>query len=610
MKKRIFAMVLAVMLTLSLLPVSVLATDATSGTCGENVTWSFDEASGTLTISGEGEMENYDSSVAAPWYAFRTDIVEVVLEEGVTSVGNYAFGTEESDGLGYPLSHYYLDRVWLSNSLSRIGCYAFYGAVIDEIEIHDGITYEAGAFREIGLLRLADGMTTVPLGIRGVPDAMDIPVSVTDIPVYSCTYPRYVHAFYRGTEEQWLNIRLWYAPNSFDFYEDYSEVEYYIYEPVLNGFRINDIDLECWGFSVADCGKDYYLDHDGVLHLFADDETAKEKYGDIVTEIVIEEAGLPGWTWTGQYGFTPDVFLSTNFVEGYTNLETITLYSGCHFACEGLEKWVNLHTVYYGGSKEQWDERHRKTIEETFAEQIVVYNHPSHEWDSGVITSEASCEIAGEKTFTCEICEKTKTEAISAKGHSFRLGLCTVCDEIDPNFVKPPFTDVADTDWFYNPVMWAYSNNVTGGTSATTFGPDAGCTRAQVVTFLWAANGKPEPKSMDNPFDDVASDAWYLKPVLWAVAQGITGGVAEGKFGPEQTCTRAQIATFLYAAAGKPEVKGKSTFSDVADDAWYAKPVIWAAENEVTGGIGDGKFGPENTCTRAQVVTFLYKVYG
>ena len=145
--------------------------------------------------------------------------------------------------------------------------------------------------------------------------------------------------------------------------------------------------------------------------------------------------------------------------------------------------------------------------------------------------------------------------------------------------------------------------------SDTTFAPEEACTRAQVVTFLWAANGKPEPASMNNPFTDVSDDAWYLKPVLWAVEQGITTGTSETTFGPEQTCTRAQIATFLYAAAKKPAVSGKSPFADVANTDWFAKPVIWAKEAGVTGGISDTQFGPNQVCTRAQVVTFLYKVY-
>ena len=158
--------------------------------------------------------------------------------------------------------------------------------------------------------------------------------------------------------------------------------------------------------------------------------------------------------------------------------------------------------------------------------------------------------------------------------------------------------------------MWAKSNNVTGGTSATTFGPNDSCTRAQVVTFIWAANGKPEPASMDNPFTDVSADAWYLKPVLWAVENGITGGVGEGLFGPDRVCTRAQVVTFLYAAMGKPAVNDPIWFTDIGDNDWFTVPVIWAVENDVTSGIGNNQFGPNNTCTRGQVVTFLYKVYG
>ena len=195
--------------------------------------------------------------------------------------------------------------------------------------------------------------------------------------------------------------------------------------------------------------------------------------------------------------------------------------------------------------------------------------------------------------------------------------ICKDCGKTDyleiPPLNKPertnPFTDVLESDWFYEPVLWAVENKVTGGKTETTFAPNEGCTRAQVVTFLWAANGKPEPTT-ENPFTDVSNDAWYLKPVLWAVEQGITTGVTATEFGPDQTCTRAQIATFLWAANGKPAVSGKSEFIDVADGDWYAAPIIWAKENDITGGIGEGKFGPNETCTRAQVVTFMKKVYG
>ena len=173
-----------------------------------------------------------------------------------------------------------------------------------------------------------------------------------------------------------------------------------------------------------------------------------------------------------------------------------------------------------------------------------------------------------------------------------------------------PFSDVADTDWFANPVLWAVEEGITSGISPTQFGPNNPCTRAQVVTFLWAAEGKPEPGSTNNPFTDVPNDAWYAKPVLWAVERGITGGTSETTFSPDQQCTRAQIVTFLYAAAGKPNVDTSSgEFSDVSASDWFVKPVLWAKANDITGGTGPNTFGPNNICTRGQVVTFLFKAY-
>ena len=172
------------------------------------------------------------------------------------------------------------------------------------------------------------------------------------------------------------------------------------------------------------------------------------------------------------------------------------------------------------------------------------------------------------------------------------------------------FFDVPETAWFYAPVNWAAERNVTGGVGGGRFGANDGCTRAQVVTMLWAANGKPEPKSASNPFTDVAGNAWYAKAVLWAVENGITTGISDTMFAPDRTCTRAQIVTFLYAAAKKPAVSGDNPFKDVAESDWFLTPVLWAAEEDVTGGIGEGKFGPNDVCTRAQVVTFLYKVFG
>ena len=171
---------------------------------------------------------------------------------------------------------------------------------------------------------------------------------------------------------------------------------------------------------------------------------------------------------------------------------------------------------------------------------------------------------------------------------------------------KNPFTDVPAGSYYEDAVIWAVDEGITGGTSATTFSPNGICTRAQAVTFLWRAAGSPATKSM-NSFADVPADAYYAKAVAWAVENGITSGTGGGKFSPNATCTRAQIVTFLYRAAGSPAVSGGSVFSDVKAGAYYADAVTWAANKGITGGIGNGLFGSDNNCTRAQIVTFLYR---
>lgn len=171
---------------------------------------------------------------------------------------------------------------------------------------------------------------------------------------------------------------------------------------------------------------------------------------------------------------------------------------------------------------------------------------------------------------------------------------------------KNPFIDVPAGSYYEDAVIWAVDKGITTGTSATTFNPNGICTRAQAVTFLWRAAGSPAPKSM-NSFADVPADAYYAKAVAWAVENGITSGTGGGKFSPDATCTRAQIVTFLYRAAGSPAVSGGSVFSDVKAGAYYADAVTWAANKGITGGIGNGLFGSDNNCTRAQIVTFLYR---
>ena len=172
-----------------------------------------------------------------------------------------------------------------------------------------------------------------------------------------------------------------------------------------------------------------------------------------------------------------------------------------------------------------------------------------------------------------------------------------------------PFVDVKEGAYYYDAVLWAVEQKITSGTSATTFSPDASCTRAQMVTFLWRAAGSPKVENGKNPFADVKADAYYYDAVLWAVEKGVTSGTSATTFSPDATVTRGQTVTFLYRNAGSPEVSGTMPFADVEADAYYAKAVQWAVQQKITTGTSETTFSPMSDCTRGQIVTFLYKHY-
>ena len=173
------------------------------------------------------------------------------------------------------------------------------------------------------------------------------------------------------------------------------------------------------------------------------------------------------------------------------------------------------------------------------------------------------------------------------------------------------FVDVHTYDYFYDSVQWAVNLDITKGTSATTFSPKQGCTRAQIVTFLWRAANSPAPRSSTNKFTDVyaTTHADYMKAIIWATEQGITTGTGNGKFSPDATCTRAQIVTFLYRFKNNPAVYGSLNFSDVnkTEHAAFYNAILWAVNNKITTGYGNGIFDPNGTCNRGDAVTFLYR---
>ena len=227
----------------------------------------------------------------------------------------------------------------------------------------------------------------------------------------------------------------------------------------------------------------------------------------------------------------------------------------------------------------------------------------SFEW---FLMEAPDCTTEGWEQGKCTGCGEVQTRSVPALDHDWEGNSCLRCGQVRSN----PFTDVPEGSFFYDPVLWAVKNGITSGTTPTTFDPNGSCMRAHVVTFLWRAVGQPEPSSTVNPFVDVKPSDFYYKAVLWAVENGVTAGMDATHFGPTAYCNRAQVVTFLYRTVGQPSVSSDSCpFTDVAKGAWYEKPILWAVENGITAGLTATTFGPNAICNRAQVVTFLYRSF-
>ncbi len=556
-----------------------------SGSWGDNAKWTYDEKSGVLVISGQGVITGENRT----WEHWADYVKEVIIHEGITEIGPNAFYGCIS-----------MVRIVIPEGVTAIGQYAFHAAGPNDI--------------------------TIPVSLKSV---------------YAGTFMSgglYIDVHYKGTEAQW---------NAIDFATDNA------------GLTEADIHFE------TTCDHDMAIDM-GKTATCTEEGLTMSKYCKTCNEVFAEQRVLPKAAhekdWQGCKYCGVDVFAGRESAGDFGNglhWEFNTIDNRLTVSGEGAipDYESSAETPWSAWTtdiKGVWIKDGITSIgSHAFSDCVNMgYANVDHPAANIGNYAFANCvalvgfEIGNQAEFIgahafdgCfRLLELTVSGAVkSIEKNAFSdTGLIRVTykgseaawNEIeigsgneallnaDISFAQPvdyvenPFTDVANTDWFANPVLWAFDTGVTGGTSATTFGPNNFCTRAQVVTFLYAAAGKREVTAAENPFEDVADDAWYAKPVLWAVENGITSGIDATHFGPDVTCTRAQVVTFLYAAAGKPDITASSTFDDVADTDWYAKPVIWAKENDVTGGISATEFGPNQTCTRAQVVTFLYKVYG
>ena len=230
---------------------------------------------------------------------------------------------------------------------------------------------------------------------------------------------------------------------------------------------------------------------------------------------------------------------------------------------------------------------------------LTVKADEGFELDNLTVTDTNGKEIA--------VSEKSGKYAFTMPGSAVTVDAAFAEVEKEPTAPETSFSDVAADAYYAAAVDWAVESGITKGTTDTTFTPNATCTRAQTVTFLWRAAGSPAPKSAENPFTDVAAGAYYYDAVLWAVEQGITKGTTDTTFSPNQTVTRAQTVTFLWRSAGAAAATGTNPFTDVAAGAYYADATLWAVSEGVTNGTTATTFSPDQGCTRAQIVTMLYR---
>ena len=284
---------------------------------------------------------------------------------------------------------------------------------------------------------------------------------------------------------------------------------------------------------------------------------------------------------------------------------TITKFST--FELSGTVTYVE--PSYYSGSSS--DPTYSVTVDKTENGSVTVSPKSASKGDTVTVTVKPD---SGYVLETLTVTDKNGNElTLKDKGdgkYTFTMPAGKV--EVKATFMEDNsmlnfFYDVPNGAYFYEAVKWAVDKGITNGLSDTMFGPYESCTRAQIVTFLWRAAGSPEPKTVSS-FTDVPASAYYAKAVAWAVENGITNGMTETTFAPDATCTRGQSVTFLYRAL-KGTASGSTNFTDVKSDAFYADAISWAVANNVTNGTSNTTFSPNADCTRAEIVTFLYRAY-
>ncbi len=525
MKRKWLSLLLAVVFVVSCLPLSAGAAEIIdSGTCGDNLSWTF-SSDGTLTISGTGSMEDYGVNSHAPWYSYREIIETVNIAEGITTIGGNAFS--ECSGL---------IRTTLPKSLTTIGSAAFYGCThLTDITIPEGVTAI-----EIYTFSDCTGLTSIML-----------PKSLTTIGE---------GAFFKCSSLENISIP-----------EGVTTIEGAAFSMCISLKNINIPD------GVTTIAPRVFYRCSSLISVVLPKDLTTINDEAFCRCSSLENINIPDGVTTILY----QAFFNCSSLTSITFPKSVTaIVKGAFNGCTSLKSATFMGNVP--------DPSHPLLGKPLFAgtpKDFCVYYAPG---TTGWTTP------SNGTTYPCKpLSEKAPDD--------------------DPDENNAPgstqFTDVPANAYYEDAVKWAVENDITSGTSATKFSPNSSCTRGQIVTFLWRAAGEPEPTGSSAQFTDVKSGEYYEKAVQWAVEKGVTSGTSATTFSPNAACTRAQAVTFQWRAAGEPTASA-SSFTDVKSGAFYEDAVAWAMEKGVTSGTSATKFSPSNTCTRAQIVSFLYRDMG
>ena len=569
-----------------------------SGRCGDSLGWKFTAATGTLLIYGPpgssgGYMNDYDED-EIPWAVHKPFIKNVVMECGM-DIASYAFqdctnlttvtmpdtvedirscafkntpkltSVKLSANLDFistnAFSHSGLTAIELPESLTGIGTHAFEFTPLTSIEIPDSVELSQGAFyycTELASVKLpADLEEIIPLLFQGCTSlkTIDLPETITVI-------GRQAFCFSGLTA---IEIPDGVTDIGGSAFHECLSLEYVKLPASLEVTGMNCF-LDCDKLStiVMPQGIDPNFTNGCFVGC------------DSLTDISFHTAPTIGFSmYQNCDGLTnlviPDCVTSIgDYAFAYCDkLSYVTIPAGVtDFGAKVFYECPKLGAIAFRGDAPAFREF-------AFEDTTLTAYYPA---DNATWTEEVRQNYNGEVTWI--------------------------------PYEVLPFTDVPANAFYYNPVKWALEKKITAGVSDTLFGSADKCNRAQAVTFLWSAAGKPEPTITSHPFTDVPAGSFCEKAVLWALEKNITSGTDETHFSPLATCNRATIVTFLYKALGSPELTAaENPFEDIPDESWYTAPVLWAKEAGITSGTDATHFSPASLCNRAQMVTFLYSAY-